>query len=108
MINMNNVYIQKSIYSFWEPAMPFWEFYTRTCNMEKRNPNVQVFLDTLKSLDYEVKNLGENPSVIDYLRIGMKVDAMKKYKELHKVTLMEAKKAVEKILDNMWKDSNYE
>lgn len=108
MINMNNVYIQKPIYSFWEPVMPFWEFYTRLCNTEKRNPSEHVFLETLKNLDYEVKNLGESPSVIDYLRIGMKIEAMKRYKELHNVTLMEAKKAVEKILDDMWKDSNHE
>lgn len=108
MINMNNVYIQKPIYSFWEPAMPFWEFYTRVCSIEKRNPNEKAFLNALKRLDYEVKNLGENPSVIDYLRIGRKVEAMKKYKELHNATLMEAKKAVEKILDNMWEGSSYE
>lgn len=108
MTNMNNVYIRKNISTFWEPAMPLWEFYTSVCSIEKRNPDEKVFFETLKSLEYDVRNLGENPGVIDFLRIGRKVDAMKKYKELHNVTLMEAKKAVEKILDDMWKDSNHE
>ena len=108
MTNMNNVYIRKNIYTFWEPAMPFWEFYTRTCSVEKKDPNEQVFFETLKSLEYDVRNLGDNPDVIDYLRIGRKIEAMKRYKEIHKVSLMEAKRAVEKILDNMWEDSSHE
>lgn len=108
MINMNNVYIRKNIYTFWEPAMPLWEFYTRVCSIEKRNPDENVFFETLKSLEYDVRNLGKNPGVIDFLRIGRKLEAIKRYKEIHKVSLMEAKKAVEKILNDMWKDSNHE
>lgn len=108
MTNMNNVYIRKNIYTFWESAMPLWEFYTRTCSVEKKDPNKQVFFETLKSLEYDVRNLGDNPDVIDYLRIGRKIEAMKRYKEIHKVSLMEAKRAVEKILDNMWEDSSHE
>lgn len=108
MINMENVYIQKPIYTFWEPAMPFWEFYTRTCSVEKKDPDEKVFFETLKSLEYDVRNLGDNPDVMDYLRIGRKLEAMKRYKEIHKVSLMEAKKAVEKILDNMWEGSSHE
>lgn len=108
MANMNNVYIRKNIYTFWEPSMPLWEFYTSVCSIEKRNPDEKVFFETLKSLEYDVRNLGDNPDVIDYLRIGRKVDAMKRYKEIHRVSLMEAKKAVEKILDNMWESSSHE
>lgn len=108
MINMENVYIRKNVYTFWESAMPLWEFYTRSCSIEKRNPYEDAFFKTLKSLEYDVKNLGNNPSVLDYLRIGRKVEAMKRYKEIHKVSLMEAKEAVEKILDNMWEGSSYE
>lgn len=108
MANMNNVYIRKNIYTFWEPAMPLWEFYTRVCSIEKRNPNEKVFFETLKSLEYDVRNLGDNPDVIDYLRIGRKVEAMRRYKEIHRVSLMEAKRAVEKILDNMWEGSSHE
>ena len=108
MTNMNNIYIRKNIYTFWEPATPLWEFYTRVCSIEKRNPDEKAFFETLKSLEYDVRNLGDNPDVIDYLRIGRKVEAMKRYKEIHKASLMEAKKAVEKILDNMWEGSSHE
>lgn len=107
MTNMNNIFIRKNIYTFWEPAIPLWEFYTRVCSIEKRSPSEKAFFETLKSLEYDVRNLGD-PDVIDYLRIGRKVEAMKRYKEIHKVSLMEAKRAVEKILDNMWEGSSHE
>lgn len=102
MTNMNNVYIRKNIYTFWESVMPLWEFYTRVCSIEKRNPDEKAFFETLKSLEYDIRNLGENPSVIDFLRIGKRMEAMKRYKEIHNVSLIEAKKVVECIYENLW------
>lgn len=102
MTNMNNVYIRKNIYTFWEPAMPLWEFYTRVCRIEKRNPDERNFFKTLKSLEYDVRNLGENPGVIDFLRIGRKLEAIKRYKEIYNVSLIEAKKEVEYMYEKLW------
>lgn len=43
-----------------------------------------------------------NPSVIDYLKMGMKVDAIRCYYNTHKdATLMESRQMVEKIEEDM-------
>lgn len=107
MTNMNNVYIRKNIYTFWESAMPLWEFYTRVCSIEKRNPDEKAFFETLKSLEYDVRNLGENPGVIDFLRIGRKLEAIKKYKEIHNVSLIEAKNEVDSLYEKLWAGSGF-
>lgn len=98
MINMEDVYIRKPYSNVWTSAMDFWVFYTHICSIEKRNPSEKSFFDTINSLGYEVRNLNENPTVIDYLRIGYKIRAIKLYKDLHHVSLLEAKIAVEKIV----------
>lgn len=42
-----------------------------------------------------------NPSIIDYLLIDMRVEAIRRYREIHGCTLMEARKEVGKIEKNM-------
>lgn len=102
MTNIENVYIRKNIYTFWEPAMPLWEFYTCVCSIEKRNPDEKAFFETLKSLEYDVRNLGENPGVIDFLCIGRKLEAIKRYTEIHNVSLIEAKSKVDSLYEKLW------
>lgn len=107
MTNMNNVYVRKNIYTFWEPAMPLWEFYARVCSIEKREPDEKAFFETLKSLEYDVRNLGENPGVVDFLRIGRRTEAIKRYKEIHNVSLIEAQKEVEHMYEKLWAGSGF-
>lgn len=42
------------------------------------------------------------PSVIDLLKMDMKVDAVFLYRDIHKTTLSVAKRMVDKIQDDMW------
>lgn len=49
----------------------------------------------------EIKRFQDEPDVIDYLKMGMKVAAVRRYYYIHGVTLKESREMVEKIQKDM-------
>lgn len=54
-----------------------------------------------KLIDTRVIARVDSPTVIDILKSGLKVTAVKRYREIHGCTLSEAKDMVEKIMDDI-------
>lgn len=101
-MNINNIYIHKSNGFCWYCANELYEFFKNTCKILGKEYFDEDFISVLHSSGYKIKNLGDNPSVVDYLRIGEKIEAIKRFKELNHCSLLEAKNEVEKLLDKYW------
>ena len=101
-MNMRNVYIRKSSSLYWEDANEMWNFYKEVCISNEKDYSEISFIKILSDMGYEVKNLDDGPSVVDYLRVGQKIEAIKRFKELNHCSLLDAKNEVEKLLDKYW------
>lgn len=80
------------------------EFFNLFSNVVTPGP-VLIFEDALDQLVKEewliVEDIDEESSAITYLNAGMKLHAVKRYRDIHNCTLKEAKRMVELIEEDI-------